>query len=85
MYEVKHNKIPQSLQLMFTQRESNYNFRGTCMFNRPYVRTTLRQHCLSSKGVKLWNTFSDDLKEATSVFQFKSIFKRIIQKKYLTE
>lgn len=85
IYQVKHNKIPKCLQILFTQRESNYNLRGLCIFNQPQVHSTLREHCLSNKGVKLWNSCCNELKQATSIFQFKNIYKRITMEKYSTE
>lgn len=53
--------------------------------NQPQVHSTLREHCLSNKGVKLWNSCCNELKQATSIFQFKNIYKRITLEKYLLE
>jgi len=77
IYQVKYNKIPKCLQLLFSQRESKYNLRGLRIFNQPQVHSTLREECLSNKGVKLWNSCCNELKQATSIFQFKNIYKRI--------
>ena len=57
MYEVKHNKMSQFLQLMFTQRESNYNLRGICLFNRAGVANMWllsRMRLLAKMNAALW-------------------------------
>lgn len=82
IYKAKQQTLPQSLQAMFSVRESNYDLSGTYMFNKPYCRTKLSSNCPSNKGVQLWNSFPDEIKMATSLPQFKILYKRMVIKRY---
>lgn len=83
VYKARQHTLPQSLQAMFSLRDSIYDLRGAYMFNIPYCRTNLRRNCPSNKGVQLWNSFPDELKKARSLIQFKILYKGLVLKRYI--
>ena len=69
--------MPHGIQELFQLRESKYNLRGTCIFNKPSIRTNTKLHCITTKAVSLWNNCNDELKKYTTM----SKLKKTLQKK----
>lgn len=62
MHKANNNQLPHCIQKLFEPRESQYNLRGICMFNKTKTRTHIKSRCTSMKGVSLWNNLDNDLK-----------------------
>ena len=50
--------------------------RQTGNFQQFDVRTTQKQMCISIDGPKLWNSLETIVKEETSIYMFKHIYKQ---------
>lgn len=85
LYRARNNQLPSNIQKLFSNREGGYNLRGISNYKVQCVRTTLKSHCITRRGVNLWNGLDDDLKRATNVQQFKKLFKASILKNYEKE
>ncbi len=85
MYKAKNYLLRGNIQKLFLKGEERYNLRRECNFKHIYVRTTLRNFCISVCGVKLWNRLSLVLKQCPSVIQFKKQYKRMVLRMYLEE
>ena len=84
MYKVYHKQLPHCILELFTERESQYQLRGTAFFSRSKVRTDIKARCLSIRGVCLWNSLEDELKMCPTVSKFKIMFKNQVIDKYKT-
>lgn len=82
MYKAHHNLLPPFIQELFKRRESKYSLRGTSVFKKVKVRTNKKCRCISVRGVNLWNSLEDNLKQSTSIKAFKKMYKSIIFQKY---
>ena len=85
MHKAENKLLPNNIQNLFQERESQYNLRGVCKFTQPLVRTNAKHHCISVKGVTLWNKCSDDMKQIKIWNKFKLRFKMDILNKYKIE
>ncbi len=61
MYNTKNHLLPESIQTLFSKRGCQHDLRGICMFNKQQVRTNAKYHCMSVKGVNLWNSCYEKL------------------------
>ena len=82
MYRIKNDQLPNSIQRLFEWRECIYYLRGIFMFKRHFVRTKSKFHCITVKGVELWNASSEELKNCSTLIKFKKIYKDNILKGY---
>ena len=82
MYKAHQNILPNNIQILFQKKDNHYYFRGNCMFSQPPVRTDTKNHCVSVKGVKLWNGFKEELKYCETWNKFKYMFKTDIMITY---
>ena len=82
MYKVKNSQMPNSIQGLFDWRDSKYDPRGTFMFEREKLRTNSKLHCITVKGVELWNTTSEELKNCSTLPKFKKMYKMNTLKGY---
>ena len=82
MFKVKNDQLPNSIQGLFEWRENTYYLRGTLMFKRHFARTNLKLHCITVKGVELWNTSSEELKNCSTLPKFKKMYKNNILSGY---
>lgn len=48
-------------------RECQHDLRGISMFKKQLVRTNVKYHCITVKGVNLWNNCSEELKTYKTV------------------
>ena len=78
MYKAYKNTLPAEIQGFFKPRRTTHSLRGLHFFSKPIVRTDLKLHCLSCKGVSLWNAASAQLKNCTSLNQRKILLKKLI-------
>lgn len=83
MYKVHNYLLPQRLQDKFKLRDSSYDLRGSSIYQKPQVRTGLKNRCVSVRGVQLWNSLNKDLKCSNSIHSFKKIFKANVMEKYI--
>lgn len=84
IYKAKKNQLPRNIQQLFANRDDKYNLRGTQNLKVQRTRTTLKGQCISRRGVNLWNHLDADLKEATSLQQFKR-HKRSVLERYASD
>lgn len=84
MYKAKKQQLPESIQGLFTVRECQHDLRGYCVFKKKQVRTNAKYHCLSVKGVNLWNNCDDELKKCGTLSKLKKLFKNNALKLYET-
>ena len=73
MYKVKYNLLPKNILKLFHSRdECCHVTRQRDTFKQIYVRTALKAVCLTTVGIKLWNSLSACLRK----FQNNSMFKK---------
>uniref|UniRef100_A0A8C6MEW6 Reverse transcriptase domain-containing protein n=1 Tax=Nothobranchius furzeri TaxID=105023 RepID=A0A8C6MEW6_NOTFU len=82
MFKARNNLLPTNLQRFFVLIPKNDKSRKKPEFKRIFVRTTLKQMCISIYGVKLWNNLDDELKKCTTTDQFKKMYKDKMLKSY---
>ena len=84
MYNAFVGKLPSKLQSYFELGVVNacYETRQMYKFKVKYKRTSLKAHCISSTGTKLWNNLPQKVSESTSLFVFKRNLKSVILAKY---
>ena len=85
MFKARNKLLPGNIQKLFFDREGGYNLREQLNFKTLAVRMTLKCHCISIGGVKLWNGMSKELKQCPNMIQFKKRFKAMIFKRYREE
>lgn len=73
MIHAKNNLLLINIQKSFSIHEGRYNLRGKIDFNLPLYRTTKKGFCVSVSRVRLWNSFTMELKQCPSMTQFKEI------------
>ena len=83
MYKADKRSLPNNIQKLFHARESHYDLRGVKMFDQPLVRLNAKKHCISVKGVLLWNKCRDDLKQCDTWNKFKQMFKMDVLNRYI--
>ena len=76
MYKAENKLLPNNIQKLFQKRENEHSLRGLSVFKQPLVRTNAKYHCVSVKGVTLWNKSRDELKKSQTWKRFKNMFKR---------
>ena len=85
MFKARNKLLQGNIQKLFFYREGGYNLREQLNFETLAVRMTLKCHCISIGGVKLWNGMSKELKQCPNMIQFKKRFKAMIFKRYRDE
>ena len=73
MFKASKNILPENLQKMFSLVERESRSKG--QFKHQYARTTEKQMCTSVKGVLLWESVYNDIKQYRNVYQLKKVFK----------
>ena len=63
-------------------RESKHRLRATFVFQRKLIRTNAKYHCITTRGVNLWNSCSEEMKSCTTMSNFKRLFKMNILNGY---
>ena len=85
MFKAGKKILPHNIQKLFQARESHYNLRGVCMFEQPLVRINAKYHCISVKGVLLWNKCREELKLSVTWNKFKKMYTIDVLKSYMIE
>ena len=79
MYKAFSQTLPSNLQSYFSfVTSTRYSTKRVNNFKQNYVRTRKRQLCISTAGVKLWNSFTEELKYSKSLNQFKKMYKQYL-------
>ena len=72
MYNVKYNLLPKYiLKLFYSRDECCHVKRHRDKFKQMYVRATLKAMCMTTVGVKLWNSVSACLRKCQNNSTFK--------------
>jgi hypothetical protein len=74
VYKILNKKSPMYLNDLFVYKESRYSFRKTNTVEVPQVRTTYHGlHSFRFAGATLWNELPNELRNVSSLSQFKSL------------
>ena len=84
MYKVKNKKLPMDIQELFELRFGSYS-RRPWTFIKPVTRTNTKSHCISCKGVQLWNGMSEPLRSCEPWPALKRQFKQLLINGYKEE
>ena len=77
MFKAYHNLLPENLQNNFVLSVNDrYDTKRKNNFKQNYVRTRKKQLCISTAGIKLWNSLDDRLKNCKTMYSFKSMYKQ---------
>ena len=82
MYRANKNDLPQSVQKHFVYANNMYSLRQMGNLKKNLIRTTRKSQCISIYGVRLYNEFNAELKNAKNINRFKIAFKRQVYFKY---
>ena len=85
MYKAEKKVLPTNIQRLFQERDSHYDLRGISMFEQPAARINAKYHCISVKGVILWNKCKDEWKLSATWNKFKRLYKMDVINRYRTE
>lgn len=85
MYKARYKQLPRNIQTMFRDREGGYGLRGELNFKTIRTRTTMKSFCISSCGVKIWNSIEVEIKQSPNIHTFKKRYKKYIMMRYVEE
>ncbi len=74
-FKAKNKPLPANVQRVFCDRDGGHYIRANFNFKIHGVRTNMRSFCISICGVILWNTLKSELKQCSSMYQFKKMYK----------
>src|SRR3984893_12875428 len=78
IYKCKHNYLPLVCNQFLTANDlvddSTYNLRTVNEYLILFSRTNIRTMCINVRGPKQWMTLPDDVRNATSLSNFKTTF-----------
>ena len=87
MYLFQTNLLPRPFGnlILRTNQVHKYNTRSSNqnLFYVPFCRTNLRKFCVHYQGPSFFNTSNSDIRNASSVSQFKTFLKKISTFAYL--
>ena len=69
MYQMKYNLLPKNILKLFHLRDECYKTDRSIKIK--YVRTTMKAMCMTTVGVKLWNSLSVCLRKCQNNCTFK--------------
>ena len=72
IYKASKKSLPNSLQVMFEDREVLHDLRRKDKFTEKNIRTTLKSFSISVKGIKLWNGLDEVVTGSCSLRNFKA-------------
>ena len=76
LYKVKNNLSPTLMASIFPQREIPYNFRNLNPFQSTNVKTVYNgTETIAFRGPKVWDMVPEDIKNSSSLSEFKSNIK----------
>ncbi len=76
IFKAHNNLLPTNLRKYFVKNSRTSRFENK--FKIPMCNTTLKSHCLSVKGIKLWNNLDSNLRELRELKIFKMLLKRTL-------
>jgi hypothetical protein len=83
MWKANNNKLPQNILCkIVTLHTIPYNTRNVSKFKLQYVRTKQKQMCISTQGIKIWNSLDKTITGATTIGKFKKQLKAQLIAKY---
>ena len=85
MYKFKNNLLPFACNDLVTPRLSEqnfYNMRIEQEFTIPKHRTTVRERVIKIRGPKLWNKLPSEIKNLSSIYNYKKCLKQYIFQNY---
>ena len=85
MFKADKKTLPYNIQKLFQARDDHYDLRGVSMLQQPLVRINSKYHCISVKGVLLWNNCKDALKQTATWNKFKQMYKMDVINRYRAE
>ena len=73
IYKVKNNLSPTLMKDIFPERDNPYNLRNLNPFQSTNVKSVFNgQETISFRGPRPWTLVPNDIKDAASVFEFKT-------------
>lgn len=77
MWKAFHKLLPERIQARFTRFIDTHdrNSISSHNFNVKRYTTKSRRQCLSSSGVKIWNSMPKEIKQAANLREFKNLTK----------
>ena len=82
MYLFQNNLLPRPFGnlILQTNQVHNYNTRSSKqnLFYVPFCRTNLRRFCVHYQGPSFFNMLNSDIRNASSVSQFKTVLKKYL-------
>jgi len=87
LYKAYKQPLPVKLLQFFSTVNSIHNHctRHSDDFAVKYCRTTSKSMCISIKGVKMWNSLSNELQNCETVHKFRKMYKKLILSQYLAD
>ena len=84
MYKLNMKQLPLPFIDMFIKNYSIHNHftRQASSYHLPLNRTSFAQKTFVFTGSKLWNSFSNDIKESNSIYIFKRRLKTFLLNDY---
>ena len=84
MFKAYHKMLPINLQKWFEvgSRTKQHVTRQKNKFSINYVRTSLKSHCISSIGPKLWNLLPFSVSSCNNLYKFKNKYKNYLLSYY---
>ena len=84
MFKVHNNQLPLNLQNKFSlvKDTEKYSLRCQNKFKMNYVRTTRMSHCISTYGVKLYNSLPESITSKKNILSFKSNYVKFLLQYY---
>ena len=85
LHKAHNHQLPKNIQRLFQKREGGYNLRGEYNYKILNRRTTMKSFCVSTAGVKLWNSLSEEQKQCPNIKHFKAMYKNWLCTRYRNE
>ena len=77
MFKVKHSLYPQSVRDLFLVKSSTYGLRNADFHLPRFYTVTYGKHSLRYRGPKLWNKLLANIRNLTSLSNFKSQIRHV--------
>ena len=87
MYKCMNNLAPSYLSQLFTKRSQTHSFltRNRDSLQLPRCRTALAQQSFVFRGVTIWNSLPEELRNCSSIVSFKNQLKSELLSKWLND
>ena len=84
MYKYNNDLLPNTFKNLFSKNHSfhQHSTRQSEEYHLPLLRTSFAKNTFIYDGPKLWNSFTDSLKNAPSLNTFKKRLKTFLFNKY---